>query len=174
MWASWPQACMKPPLAANGAPVCSVIGRASSSARTATARPLSGPTRATRPVPAKGLTSRGSRASATSRAVPCSALLGSGFACNRSRKEIAPAISVSSEARSARRRSVDTQVPLASLLGLGAFEERDLGPLHANVAVQKVFGDPGSHDLVRLQGPEGLLEGVGQLLHAKPDRKSVV
>src|SRR5918998_1190432 len=167
MCTSWPQACIKSPLAAKGAPVCSVMGRASSSARTATARPLCGPTRHTRPVPATGSMSPAPRAWATSRAVPCSALLGSGLACNRSRKEIASGISASREARSVRRRSVDTKVPLAGLIWLSALEERDLGPLHADVAVKEVFGEPGANYLVGLQSSQGLLEGGGKLLYAE-------
>src|ERR671916_71142 len=168
MCTSWPQACMKLPSAANGAPLRSVMGRASSSARTATARPLVGPVRAMRPVPAMGSTSRVSRASAKSRAVPYSALLGSGLACSRSRREIAAGISSSREDRSVRRRSVDTQVTLAGLLGLRALEERDLGPLHADVARQEVVGNPGTSYLVRLQRSQRLLKRVGQRLHAEP------
>ena len=37
MWTSWPQACMRPFVAAKGEPVSSRMGRASSSARTTTA-----------------------------------------------------------------------------------------------------------------------------------------
>src|SRR5918995_4041943 len=174
MCTSWPQACMKPPSAANGAPVRSVMGRASSSARTATARPPVGAVRAMRPVPAMGSTSRVSRASATSLAVPCSSLLGSGLACSRSRREIAAGISSSREDRRVRRRSVDTQVTLAGLLGLRALEERDLGPLHADVARQEVVRDPRTSDLVRLQSSQRLLERVGQRLHAEPATLLVV
>src|SRR5215212_1201558 len=161
MWTSWPQACIEPLVAAKGAPVSSSMGRASSSARTATASP-GGPTRARRPVLATDCTSWTPRASATRRTVACSSWLGSGVACNRSRSSTACGSSPSRESRSFRRRSVDTQVPFAGLLRVHTFEEGDLCPLDARIAVEKVFREPGPDDRVGLERAEGRLERVGK------------
>src|SRR5215210_6101473 len=161
MWTSWPQACMNPLVAAKDTPVFSSRGRASSSARTATASP-EGPTCARRPVRATDSTLPVPRASATRRAVACSSWLGSGIVCSRSRSSRACGSSSSRESRSSRRRSVDTQVPFAGLLRIHTFEERDLGPLDAQVAVKEVFGEPGADDRVGLERIEGRFEGVGK------------
>ncbi len=44
--------------------------------------------------------------------------------------------------------SVDAPVALADLRRVRAFEERDLGSLHAHVAVEEVPREPGAHHLV--------------------------
>src|ERR671911_1046760 len=157
---------MKPLAAAKGASVSSLIGKASSSARTATASP-GGPTRARSPVPATGSTLSVPRSSATRPAVARSSWLGSGLACRRSRSAVARGSSSSREPRSAWRRSVGTQVPLAGLFGARAFEQGDLGPLHAKVAVEQILREPGAGDPVGFEGPERLLERSGQGTHAQ-------
>src|SRR5829696_2872183 len=166
MCTSWPQACMRPFAAAKGASVSSLIGKASSSARTATASP-DGPTRAMSPAPATGSMLSVPRPSATRPAVARSSWLGSGLACRRSRSAVARGSSSSREPRSARRRSVGTKVPLAGLFGARAFEEGDLGPLHAQVAVQHILREPGADDPVGFEGPERLLERSWQGTHAQ-------
>src|SRR5829696_4681222 len=127
MWTSWPQACIRPFVAAKGAPVSSSMGRASSSALTATASP-GGPTRARRPVWTACSTFSVSRASATSLAVTCSPWLGSGLACSRSRSPMARGSSSSRERISFRRRSVATQAPLAGPLQVRTAEEEEPAP----------------------------------------------
>src|SRR5215207_2337922 len=135
------------------------MGRASSSARTATASP-GGPTRARRPVWTMDSTVPVPRASATRPEVACSSWLRSGIACSRSRSPRARGSSSSRESRSFWRRSVDTQVPLAGLLRIHTFEEGDLGPLDAQVAIEEVLREPGADDRVGLERPEGLFERV--------------
>src|SRR5215204_3479811 len=137
------------------------MGRASSSARTATASP-GGPTRARRPVWTMDSTLPVPRASATRPEVACSSWLRSGIACSRSRSPRARGSSSSRESRSVRRRSVDTQVPLAGLLRIHTFEEGDLGPLDAQITVEEVFGEPGADDHVGLERLEGRFERVGK------------
>src|SRR5215203_837326 len=137
------------------------MGKASSSARTATAS-LGGPTRARSPVPATDSTLPAPRASAMRRAVACSSWLGSGVSWSRSRSSRACGSSSSRESRSFRRRSVDTQVPLAGHLRIHTFEKGDLGPLDAQIAVEEVFGEPGADDRVGLERIEGGYEGVGK------------
>src|SRR5215211_3428990 len=152
---------MKPLVAAKDEPVSSWMGRASSSARTATASPR-GPTRARRPVWKMDSMLSVPRTSATRRAVACSSWLGSGVSWSRSRSSRACGSSSSRESRSFRRRSVDTQVPLAGPLRIHTFEEGDLGPLDAQIAVEEVFGEPGADDRVGLERIEGRFEGVGK------------
>src|SRR4051794_11831908 len=157
---------MKPFAAAKGASVSSLTGKASSSARTTTAS-LPGPTRATSPVPATGSMLSVPRFFATRRAVARSSWLGSGLACRRSRSVVARGSSSSREPRSAWRRSVGTQVPLAGFFGTRTFEEGDLGPLHAQVAVEQILREPGADSPVGFEGPERLLERSGQGTHAQ-------
>src|SRR5215212_5411897 len=68
--------------------------------------------------------------------------------------------SSSRESRSLRRRSVDTEVPLAGLFRVRTVEEGDLGPLEAQVAIKQVFREPGADDRVGLECPDGLFERV--------------
>src|SRR5215217_4039768 len=157
---------MKSLAAAKGASVSSLIGKASSSARTATASP-GGPTRARSPVPATGSMLSVSRFFATRPAVARSSWLGSGLACRRSRSAVARGSSSSREPRSARRRSVGIQVPPAGLFGARTFEEGDLGPLHTQVAVEQILRKPGADDPVGFEGAKGLLERSGQGTHAQ-------
>src|SRR5215211_2713898 len=70
--------------------------------------------------------------------------------------------SSSRESRSLRRRSVDTEVPLAGLFRVRTVEEGDLGPLEAQVAIKQIFREPGADDRVGLECPEGLFERVGK------------
>src|SRR3712207_2826787 len=149
------------------------MGRASSSARTATAFP-GGPMRAMRPVPATRSTLWAPRAFATSPAVTCSPWLGSGVACSRSRSVRACGSSSSREYMSVWRSSVDTQVTFAGLFGLRTVEQGDLGPLDAQVAVQEVFREPGADYRIGLERPEGLFEGDRKPTDTQADRKSVV
>src|SRR5215212_10367799 len=142
------------------------MGRASSSARTATASP-GGPTRARRPVWTMDSTVPVPRASATRPEVACSSWLRSGIACSRSRSPRARGSSSSRESRSFRRRSVDTQVPLAGLLRIHTFEEGDLGPLDSQVAVEEVLREPGADNRVGLERVEGCPERVRERTDAQ-------
>src|SRR5215218_5948729 len=157
---------MKSLAAAKGASVSSLIGKASSSARTATASP-GGPARARSPVPATGSMLSVPRSPATRPAVARSSWLGSGLACRRSRSAVARGSSASRELRSARRRSVGILVPLAGLPEVRAFEEGYLGAFHAQVAVEQILREPGVDDPVGFEGPERLLERSGQETHAQ-------
>src|SRR5215217_571373 len=161
MCTSWPQACMKPFAAAKGASVSSLIGKASSSARTTTASP-GGPTRARSPVPATVSMLSVPRFLATRSAVARSPWLGPGLACRRSRSVVACGSSSSREPRSARRMSVGTQVPLAGFFGVSAFEEGYLGAFHAHVAVEQILREPGADNPVGFEGTKRLLERSGQ------------
>src|SRR5215208_6329740 len=149
------------------------MGRASSSARTATASP-GGPTRARRPVWTMDSTLPVPRASATRPEVACSSWLRSGIACSRSRSPRARGSSSSRESRSFWRRSVDTQVPLAGLLRIHTFEEGDLGPLDAQVAVEEVLREPGADNRVGLERVEGCPERVGERTDAQAVSFSLV
>src|SRR5215211_4207840 len=164
---------MKPLVAAKDEPVSSWMGRASSSARTATASPR-GPTRARRPVWKMDSMLSVPRTSATRRAVACSSWLGSGVSWSRSRSSRACGSSSSRESRSFRRRSVDTQVPLAGLLRIHTFEEGNLGPLDAQVAVEEVLREPGADNRVGLERVEGRPERVGERTDAQAVSFSLV
>src|SRR5919107_3375897 len=157
---------MRPLAAAKGASVSSFIGKASSSARTTTASPAR-PTRARSPVSATGSMLSVPRFFATRPAVARSSWLGSGLACRRSRSTVARGSSSSREPRSACRRSVGIQVALAGLFGARTFEEGDLGPLHAQVAVEQILRKPGAYDPVGFEGTKRLLERGGQKTHAQ-------
>ena len=97
---SWPQACMAPVRAAQGALVASLIGSASSSARRATHGPSSPPIRTSRPVSATTGASGASSAAATVAAVWYSSPDGSAPACSACRSSTAASSSAANPARS--------------------------------------------------------------------------
>ena len=100
-WTSCPHACIAPFADAQGTPVCSTTGRASSSALTATHGPSAGPILTSLPVPATWGASGSPSASATLAAVWYSDPDSSGAACSSRRSRTASASSRSSAARSA-------------------------------------------------------------------------
>src|SRR5918997_1157362 len=180
MCTSWPQACMRPLAAAKGTPVSSPMGRASSSARTATASP-GGPTRITRPVPATVSTDTAPRASATRRAVARSLWLGSGLACSLSRRATARGSSPSRDSSSVWRRSAGTRVtPVGrfgtragshlvqvrgrrgNLLGREVPGHRGLRPCDGHVGADQRLAERLHENTVPLERIEGLVRGGGE------------
>src|SRR3954451_18917362 len=81
-WASWPQACMPPPVDVQGTPVASSTASPSSSARSATEGPGPSSPRTTRPVSATGRPSPSPSAATTASAVSCSSPDSRGSACS--------------------------------------------------------------------------------------------